>query len=97
MSNYIEFKKWKQKNHEQYLCNKRKYQHRYPGRRRFTSRLYVLVKTGRVHRQPCRWCGSTEHIQGCTASPSPYDVWWFCDSCNKKFHRQLKKDKVVCI
>jgi ribosomal protein S27AE len=50
------------------------------------SRVSQAVKTGRLQKQPCAWCGA-HTVQAHHADyEKPLDVLWLCRPCHKNEH-----------
>lgn len=55
------------------------------------SYLNVYVKRGRVKKQPCEVCGSTERVHGHHHDYSkPLDVRWLCKEHHHEEHARIK-------
>jgi len=87
MKTPYEYKKaYKENNPEGYRYHKKKYETLYHKRVKFTKKVWSLKNRGYLVMQPCILCGSTDHIQACTLSPSPSSPWWLCHEHNRWLH-----------
>jgi len=69
---------------EHYRYQKRM-EEKYPEKVAAREKVYDAVRDGRLERQPCEECGSTEDVEAHHPDYSnPYDVVWLC----REHHRQ---------
>lgn len=69
-------RKWNAENREKYLAHKK---------------VENAIKSGRLTRQPCERCGSTERVHAHHDDYSkPMDVMWLCPTHHGERHRELR-------
>lgn len=82
-------RKWKSANPGRHAALARAYRRRHPEKIVAQNQLNYAVKVGRIQRQPCEACGSTERIHAHHRSYRPEDwlnVRWLCFSCHAVEH-----------
>lgn len=65
-------------------------------RRRVITRAYtnVLVRRGKLTREPCKFCGTTEKVQAHHPEYNdPRTVDWVCDFCHRFFYHRGKNEE----
>lgn len=74
------------------LTYRRQHRRSHPERLAARQAVFYAVKSGRLTRQPCRVCGSTQRVQAHHADYArPLDVEWLCF----KHHREHGHAQVV--
>lgn len=67
----------------------KKRRQRYPHKDRARQRVHKAVKSGRLLREPCKFCGATRVQAHHHDYNKPLDVTWVCFKCHReKFHGQ---------
>jgi len=80
---------WKRNNPERHAELNQRYREKYPERTVAQNRLAYAIRKGRVIRQPCEVCGTTDRVHGHHVSYRPedwYNVKWLCYICHKLEH-----------
>lgn len=80
---------WKQTHPEEHARLAREYRARNKEKTMAQNKLNYAIRMGRVIRQPCEMCGSTEKVHGHHVSYDPsdwYNVVWLCFICHKLEH-----------
>jgi len=77
------------RNHYHY---KKLQKQRYPERIRARAKVHRAIRSGRLKRQPCEYCGATENICAhITDYEKPLEgIIWVCRPCNRKHHHNGK-------
>lgn len=57
------------------------------------KRVAYAIKVGKLIKQPCEGCGSTEVQAHHDDYWKPLDVRWLCDPCHRKHHQEMKAKK----
>ena len=86
---YVESRKrymevWLKNNHDKVLANRRK--HRIKWRARWMFKYYV--KTGKIKRMPCEFCGNPKSQGHHTDYSKPTQVIWLCRKHHSAAHRK---------
>lgn len=84
---------WKRANPERHAELAREYRARHPERITAQNRLNYAIKKGRIKRQPCEVCATTERVHAHHISYEPadwYNVRWLCHVCHTSEHAAPK-------
>lgn len=80
---------WKKENPERHAQLNQEYRARFPEKVIAQNRLAYAVRKGRVIRQSCEVCGTTDRVHAHHRSYKPedwYNVQWLCYVCHKLEH-----------
>lgn len=80
---------WKKKNPEKHARLAREYRERNKEKTLAQNKLNYAIRKGRIQRQPCEVCGTTEKVHAHHKSYAPedwYNVRWMCFLCHKIKH-----------
>lgn len=87
---------WKKQNPERHAELARAYRERNKEKTKAQNLLNYAVRTGKIEREPCAACGTTERVHGHHHDyGKPYSVRWLCFTCHKAEHPVSEKDKTV--
>ncbi len=87
---------WKKQNPERHAELARAYRRRNAEKLKAQNLLNYAVRMGRIQRQPCEECGTTERVHGHHEDYSkPYVVHWLCFRCHKKAHPVTAENKRI--
>jgi hypothetical protein len=70
--------------------NSAAYRTRYPDKDHAGSRVRYAIKTGRLVRRPCLFCGSPETEAHHDDYSKPLNIEWLCQKHHREVHRYLK-------
>ncbi|MFB1064948.1 hypothetical protein [Natrinema sp. H-ect4] len=71
-------------NHYRY---KKRMQEKYPHKVAARKKVFEALRTGKLEKEPCEKCGSTENVEAHHEDYSrPLDVTWLCGSCHRDLH-----------
>lgn len=77
---------------ERHLAYKKKYIRNNPHKRSAVNKVNNAVRDGRLTKQPCEVCGSTERIHGHHDDYSkPLDVQWLCRKHHSEVHKRINE------
>jgi len=89
-------REWKKRNPERHAELARAYRARNKEKSDAQNRLNYAIRQGRMERQPCEKCGTTNRVHAHHYDYSkPYDVEWLCYKCHKGVHPVTEEDKRV--
>lgn len=58
-----------------------------PERRKAHYAVSNAIRDGRLHKQPCAFCGSQDQLEAHHHDyAKPLDVTWLCKPCHRRFH-----------
>ncbi len=82
---------WKKRHPERHAELARAYRLRNKEKIRAQNKLNYAVRMGRIIRQSCEGCDSTDKVNAHHHDYSkPYDVEWLCQDCHKSHHHSGK-------
>lgn len=73
--------------YNKHLESGRKYQKKYPWKRRIRVMSYRLLLSGKIKRNPCEKCGSNESQMHHFGYECPYNITWFCKKHHEEWHK----------
>lgn len=74
---------------EDKLRHQRERRRRHPVKNRARNAISNAIRDGRLHRQPCEACGTTEGVEAHhTDYSKPFDVRWLCFADHRAEHGQ---------
>jgi len=60
----------------------------HPEKGRAIDKVFKALKSGRLVKEPCFFCGSTLHVQGHHPDyTDPLRVTWLCPNCHRTWHK----------
>lgn len=75
---------------------KRRYEERNPEKRRAANIANNALRDGKLVRQPCEVCGSTERVHKHHDDYSrPLDVRWLCPKHHAEHHKALRRNEAA--
>lgn len=83
---------WKYEHPKEHARLAIEYRKRHPEKIIAQNRLNYAIKRGRIKRQPCEKCGTTDRIHAHHVSYEPkdwYNVHWLCFSCHALEHEAI--------
>lgn len=64
----------------------------HPDKARARNAVNNAIRDGRLTRQPCEHCGSTQNVHAHHHDYSkPLDIEWLCKDCHWKHHNEMKE------
>jgi hypothetical protein len=71
----------------------KRYRLKYPEKRKAHMTVMLALLLGTITKEPCRVCGYEKAQAHHPDYSQPLMIEWYCDSCHKKEHQRLKKER----